>query len=229
MALPTTNLSLDDIYQESTPGWAAAESLGNISYKSWAQGPLGSNTYTYNGYGMDGQGGGVPVGGNVIYNFPPLDSTVPDPTSFAEFKGNQYYFDGTTFDIKYSYNNTLNNILFPPPPVINDVNVQVDCYDYNGVYIVHNSFNITANGGTSQGAITIPGFTANSSPLVSNVYWSIQINTDPSNTISNIAFSVNGTTVYNAGGGGGNFTWQSGGASQGYTNSAGIVYDVTIT
>jgi len=228
MALPSTNLSLNAIYQESTPGFSTSESLGGISYNSWAQGPLGSSTYTYNGYGMDGSGGGVPLGGNVIYGFPDLSGSIPDPTSFAEFQNNQFYFDGTTFDIKYSFNNTLNNSFFPPPPVINDVVVQVDCYDYNGVYRVHNSFAINANANSSQGATTIPGG-ATTSPLVDNVYWSIQVNTNPGNTISNIAFSVNGTVRINVGGGGGSFTWQSGGASQGFTNSSGILYDVYIT
>ena len=229
MALPSTDLSLNDIYQESTPGFSTSESLGGISYNSWAQGPLGSGTYTYNGYGMDGSGGGVPLGGNVIYDFPDLSSSIPDPTSFAEFQNNQFYFDGTTFEIKFSYNNTVNNIPFPPPPVDNGVTVQVDCYDYNGVYMVHNTFSINANGGTSQGAISIPGFMANTSPLVDNVYWAIQVNTIPGNTISNIAFSVNGITRINVGGGGGSFTWQSGGASQGFTDSSGILYDVYVT
>jgi len=228
MALPSTNLSLNAIYQESTPGFSTSESLGGISYNSWAQGPLGSSTYTYNGYGMDGSGGGVPLGGNVIYGFPDLSGSIPDPTSFAEFQNNQFYFDGTTFDIKYSFNNTLNNSFFPPPPVINDVVVQVDCYDYNGVYRVHNSFAINANANSSQGATTIPGG-ATTSPLVDNVYWSIQVNTNPGNTISNIAFSVNGTVRINVGGGGGSFTWQSGGASQGFTNSSGILYNVYVT
>ena len=45
----------------------------------------------------------------------------------------------------------------------------------------------------------------------------------------NIAFSVNGTTVYNAGSAGGSFNWTSAGASQGYTNGSGIVYDVYVT
>jgi hypothetical protein len=228
MALPSTNLGLDDIYQESTPGFSSSESLGGISYNSWAQGPLGSATYTYNGYGMDGSGGGVPIGGNVIYNFPDLSSSVPDPTSFAEFQNNQFYFDGTTFDIKFSYSNTLNNSFFPPPPVINDVDVQVKCFDYLGVYRVHNDFSINANASTSQGATQIPG-SVTTSPLVDNVYWDIIVTTAPGNTISNIAFSVNGTTRINVGGGGGSFTWQSGGASQGFTNSSGILYDVTVT
>jgi hypothetical protein len=232
MALPSTNLSLDDIYQESTPGYGSSLlSFGDVSYPSWPEGNLGSQTYIFNPYGMDGTGSGAPLGADVIYNFPILDRSVPDPVSFAEYLNNQYYFDGTTFDIKFSYNNTLTNPppVPPNPPIINDVNVQVDCYDYNGVYTVHNSFAINANASTSQSAITIPGFNANTSPLVENVYWSIIVTTDPNNTISNIAFSVNGTTRINVGSGGGSFTWQSGGASQGFTNSAGIVYDITVT
>ena len=228
MALPSTNLSLDDIYQESTPGFTpSSESLGGISYNSWAQGPLGSNTYTYNGYGMDGSGGGVPLGANVIYDFPDLSSSIPDPTSFAEFTNNQFYFDGTTFDIKFSFNNTVNNIPFPPPPVDNGVTVQVDCYDYSGVYKVHNTFSINAQGGTSQGATSIAQ--PNPCPLVDNVYWAIIVNTFPGNTIGNIAFKINSTTVINVGGGGGSFTWQSGGASQGFTDMSGILYDVYVT
>lgn len=229
MPTPSGQISIDDLFQESTPGFTGAESFGRIAYESWAQGPLGSSTYTSNGFGGDGSGGGVPAGGNAIYNTgAPLVRGV-DPINLANYSNKYYYFDGTVYDIKYSYNNTLFNTFFPPPPIVNDINVQVDCYDYNGVYSVHNSFNITANASTNQTPITIPGFTANTSPLVENVYWSININTNPGNTISNIAFSVNGTTVYNAGGGGGSFTWQSGGASKGLTNSSGIVYDVVVT
>jgi len=228
MPLPSIDLSLDAIYQESTPGFSTSESLGGISYNSWAQGPLGSVAFPYNGYGMDGSGGGVPVGGNVIYNFPDLSSTIPDPTSFAEFQNNQFYFDGTTFDIKFSFDNTLNNTPFPPPGIFNDVTVQVECYDYNGVYPVHNSFAINANAGTSAGAATIPGG-ATASPLVDNVYWAISVTTQGGNTINNIAFSVNGTVRINVGAGGGPFTWTSTGASQGFTNGSGILYDVYIT
>lgn len=229
MPTPSGPISLNDLYQEGNPGWSTQESFSDITYDSWEQGPLGSGTNLYNGWGNDGSGFGAPVGANVIYNVGGALQKGVDPINFGNYTNKYYYFDGSVFDIKYSYNNTLNNILFPPPPIINDVNVQVDCYDYNGVYTVHNSFAITANGGAIQSAITIPGFTANTFPLVENVYWSIIINTDPSNTISNIAFNINSVTVYNAGSGGGSFTWQSVGASQGYTNSAGILYDVVVT
>jgi hypothetical protein len=229
MLTPSGQISIDDLFQESTPGFTGTESFGRIAYESWAQGPLGSNTYTSNGWGGDGSGGGVPVGGNAIYNTgAPLQRGV-DPINLANYSNKYYYFDGSIYDIKYSYNNILTNTFAPPPPIINDVNVQVDCFDYNGTYTVHNSFAINANAASNLPSTTIPGFTANSSPLVESVYWSIQINTTPGNTISNIAFSVNGTTVYNAGGGGGNFTWQSAGASNGLTDGAGIIYDVYVT
>ena len=229
MPTPSGQISLDDIWQEPNPGWTGAESFGRIAYESWAQGPLGSNTYTSNGWGGDGGGGGVPVGGNAIYNTgAPLQRGV-NPLNFANYSNKYYYFDGTVYNIQYSFTNNVPNIPFPPPPVINDVNVQVWCYDYNMTYQVHPSFNFNAPGGIGVGPSQIPGFTANSYPLVENVYWQVQFNTNPGNTIGRIDFYINGTNVYTAGGGGGGlFTWQSPGAARGYTNGTGIVYDVQV-
>lgn len=229
MPTPGGPISLNDLYQEGNPGWSAQESFSDITYDSWEQGPLGSGTNLYNGWGNDGSGFGAPVGANVIYNVGGALIKNTDPINFGNYTNKYYYFDGTVFDIQNSWNNTLANSPVPPPGVDNNVTVQVDCYDYNGVYTVHNSFAIAANASTSGGPFQIPGFTANSYPLVENVYWSIIVNTNPTNTISNIAFNINGVNVYNAGGGGGNFTWQSVGASAGLTNSSGITYDVVVT
>lgn len=229
MPTPSGPISLDDLYQEGNPGWSTQESFSDITYDSWAQGPLGSGTNLYNGWGNDGSGFGAPVGANVIYNVGGGLTQSVDSINFGNYTNKYYYFDGTVFDIKYSWNNTLANSPAPPPGIDNNVNVQVDCYDYNMVYPVHTSFAITANALTSGGPAQIPGFSPNSYPVVENVYWSIMINTNPTNTISNIAFNINGVNVYNAGGGGGTFTWTSGGASAGLTNSSGILYDVVIT
>lgn len=225
MPTPSGQISLDDIWIEPNPSWTSSESFGDIAYDSWAQGPLGSNTNSWNGWGNDGGNSG----NDVIYNVGGYLQQNVDPINFANYSNKYYYFDGTNFDIKFSYNNTLTN---PPPsppnpPINNDVNVQVDCYDYSNTYSVHSSFNINAPANSSQAATPIPGGVTNS-PLVENVYWSIIVNTDPNNTISNIAFDVNGTT-FNIGGGGGSFTWQSAGASRGLTDSSGILYDVTVT
>lgn len=229
MPTPSGQISLDDIWKEPNPGWTGAESFKDIAYYSWAQGPLGSNTNSWLGWGNDGSGGGTPIGANVIYNVGGGLTQSVDPINFANYSNKYYFFDGTVYDIKYSYTNNVPDIPFPPPPINNGVDVNVNCYDYSGTYAVHPGFSINAPGGTnSGGTATIPGFNPNTYPLVENVYWSVNITTNPGNTISTIAFLINGSTVYTAGSGGGNFTWQSGGASKGLTNSSGIVYDVQI-
>lgn len=226
MPTPSGQISLDDIWIEPNPSWTSSESFGDIAYDSWAQGPLGSNTNSWNGWGNDGGNSG----NDVIYNVGGYLQQGVDPINFANYSNKYYYFDGTNFDIKFSFNNTLSNPppVPPNPPVNNDVNVQVWCRDYSNTYNVHNSFAINANASSSQSATQIPGGVTNS-PLVENVYWEISINTIPGNTISNIAFSVNGTVKVNAGGGGGSFIWNSGGASRGFTNGSGILYDIYVT
>lgn len=227
MPTPSGQISLDDIWQEPNAGWSTSESFGNVAFDSWAQGPLGSNANSWNGWGNDGSTMVIPVGADVIYNVGgPLQRGV-DAINFGNYSNKYYYFDGTIYNIVYTYNNTLVSTI---PFIDNDVSVQIDCYDYSGVYTVHPSFAINAVNNTQTFVpIQIPGFITNTHPLIENIYWSINVVTNPTNTITNIAFSVNGTTVYNAGAAGGSFTWQSGGASQGYTNGSGIVYDVYIT
>ena len=234
MALPSTGLSLNDIYEESLPGYNHPDPLSftAVTYLNWTEGNAGafgaSQTVLFNPYSMDGTPS-APLGADVLYGFPILDAGV-DPTNFGEFRGQQYYFDGTTFDIQFSFDNTVNDIPFPPPPIDNGVNVEIKCYDYNMVYEVHPQVNINAPGGASVGAASIPGFQANTYPLVENVYWEIVVTVpDPNTTITNIAFQVNGTTRKNVGPAGGTFDWQSAGASAGVTNGTGIVYNIYVT
>ena len=234
MALPSTDLSLNDIYEESLPGYNHPDPLSftAVTYLNWTEGNAGylgaSQAVLFNPYSMDGTPS-APLGADVLYGFPILDAGV-DQTSFAEFQNQQYYFDGTTFDIQFSFDNTVNDIPAPPPPIMNGVNVEIKCYDYNMVYEVHPQVNINAPGGASVGAASIPGFQANTYPLVENVYWEIVVTVpDPNTTITNIAFQVNGTTRKNVGPAGGTFDWQSAGASAGVTNGTGIVYNIYVT
>lgn len=234
MALPSTDLSLNDIYEESTPGYNHPDPLSftAVTYLNWTEGNAGafgaSQVVLFNPYSMDGTPS-APLGADVLYGFPILDAGVNE-TQFGEFQNQQYYFDGTTFDIQFSFDNTVNNIPAPPPPIDNGVNVEIYCYDYNMVYKVHPDVIINAPGGATVAAAQIPGFQANTYPLVENVYWEIVVNVpDPNNTITNIAFQVNGTTRKNVGPAGGTFDWQSAGASAGVTNGTGIVYNIYVT
>ena len=230
MPTPGGPISLDDLWQEPNPGWSSQESFSDITYNSWEQGPLGSNINIYNGWGNDGSGFGAPIGANVIYNVGGGLTQSIDSINFGNYTNKYYYFDGTVFDIQFSWSNPLTNPppVPPAPPVNNDVNVQVVCKDYNMVYNVHSNFSINAVASSSGGPLQIPGGVTNS-PVVENVYWEIIVNTIPGNTISNIAFSVNGINRINVGSGGGTFTWQSAGASAGLTNSSGILYNITVS
>jgi len=234
MALPSTDLSLNDIYEESTPGYNHPDPLSftAVTYLNWTEGNAGafgaSQVVLFNPYSMDGTPS-APLGADVLYGFPILDAGVNE-TQFGEFQNQQYYFDGTTFDIQFSFDNTVNNIPTPPPPIDNGVNVEIYCYDYNMVYKVHPDVIINAPGGSTVAAAQIPGFQANLYPLVENVYWEIVVTVpDPNTTITNIAFQVNGTTRKNVGPAGGTFDWQSAGASAGVTNGTGIVYNIYVT
>jgi hypothetical protein len=227
MATPSGLITLNDIWIEPNPSWTTSESFSAITYNSWAEGPLGANTYAWNGWGNDGG----TAGADVIYNAGGYLQQGVDPINFAGYSNKQYYFDpANLIDITFEYNNTVSNPppVPPAPPIENSVIVDVACYDSTGTYTVHQGFTINANASSQQGVAQIPGGVTNS-PLVENVYWAITVTTVPGNTLSNIAFKVNGTTVINVGYGGGSFDWNSSGASQGYTSSGGINYDVYIT
>jgi len=91
MALPSTDLSLNDIYEESLPGYNHPNPLSftAVTYLNWTEGNAGafgaSQAVDFNPYSMDGTPS-APLGADVLYGFPILDAGV-DPTNFGEFRG----------------------------------------------------------------------------------------------------------------------------------------------
>jgi hypothetical protein len=227
MPTPSGQITLNDIWVEPNPSWNTSESFSAITYNSWAQGPLGASTYAWNGWGNDGGTNGA----DVIYNAGGYLQKGVDPINFANYSGLYYYFDQfSNIDITFESDNTVSNPppAPPAPPIDNGITVEVFCYDSTGTYNVHNSFVINAPASTQQGIQSIPGGSAGC-PFVENVYWEIIVSTLPNNTITNIDFKVNGTTRISVGSGGGSRTWTSTGASQGYSVSSGINYEVVVT
>ena len=57
MTTPSGPISIDDLYQETTPGYGTSNlSFGDVCFDSWEQGPLASGTNIYSGWGNDGSG-----------------------------------------------------------------------------------------------------------------------------------------------------------------------------
>jgi hypothetical protein len=234
MATPinTTDVAVSEL--QTAPGGSTTSnmSFSDMAQPGWNQGTKGSNTYPYYCWGLGyGTAGG---GTDCIYGLTPLSGSVP-PFGIGLFRGLVYWFDGSTYDIKYQYSNAKANPPGPPspiPPTANDVQITVDSYDSSNTYMVFPTFSINAPANTSGGPFPIPGFVADSYPLVRDVYWAITVQTDPVFWPGgSIQVQVNGITVFSGGLGAGttNITWQSGGASSGSTNASGITFNFVIT
>lgn len=234
MATPinTTNVAISEL--QTAPGGSTSSnmSFSNMAQPGWNEGTKGSTTYPYYcwGLGYGTAGGGI----DCIYGLTPLSGSAYPPFGIGLFRGLIYWFDGTTYDIKTQYNNSKLGPPFPPPipPSANDVQITLDCYDSSTNYTVFPTVPINAPANTSTSASQIPGFMADTYPLVRDVYWAITVQTDPVFWPGgSIQVQVNGTTVFSGGLGAGanNITWQSGGASSGSTNSSGITFNFVIT
>jgi hypothetical protein len=104
--------------------------------------------------------------------------------------------------------------------------------DSSSTYDVFAPFSINAVAASSLSSTTIPGFIANSSPLVRNVYWFVDLQTDPVFWPGGtLVVQVNGSTVYSGGisAGSSSVSWQTSGATSGSTNSSGILLDFDVS
>ena len=233
MATPinTTNEALSEL--QTAPGGSTPSNyrFSLAARDGWNLGVLGANTttgyYTW-GYGYGGGGGYL----DAIYGLTPPTTGTNPPIALSSWKGLQYYFDGSPFDIQFSWTNNLNIPGPPTPPSANDVNIDFTFYDSSLTYSVTfgspiMSINATAQG--SQAASQIPGFIPDTFPLVKDVYWDVRATTDPVNWAGGqLIIEINGTNVLNTGltNGANNFDYTSG--SAGATNGTGILIDFLI-
>lgn len=229
--ISTTNVKLSEL--NTAPGGSTGGNMRfvNMAEPSWSQGPVGSNTYAYYTWGM----WGTTAGDDIIYGL----TAAAGPYKLSHFRGKQYWFDGTTFDIQYRWANTLGIPGPPTPPTSNDVSIEVVLTDsllnysiFGGPNTPPNFFfsiNAPAQGG--QASQQIPGFAQDQYPLVAKVYWIIRVNTDAINFGGgSVDFSINGTLVFTSGlaPGQNDFDYTSGGAQAGTTDGSGILLDFSI-
>jgi hypothetical protein len=230
----TTNVGLSEL--ETAPGGGATPvGFATSGRRPWNEGNQGSQTvgfYTW-GYGF-GSGGGYL---DPIYGLnPPTTGTNP-PLSLGDWKDLQYWFDGTTFDIKVKWQ----NLLAPNPPG-DEVDIQVVITDSTGNYSIFRQspnsppnyeFSVNMPGGASQALIQIPGFQADSYVLAKNLYWYIEVAAGPNFGGGTLTMDINGTGVLSTALAPGPFTgdlydWNSAGGA-GETNSAGCEIEFTVS
>jgi hypothetical protein len=240
----TTNVKVTEL--QTAPDGGGSFSGNNYRFQlaarqGWNEGVLGANTYTglYTwGYGFGSGGGNL----DSIYGLTPPTSGTDPPLALGDWRGLQYYFDGSTFDIQFKFDNQLTAPppLPPPapPPFANDVNIDFVITDSSRNYSIAGGpnsppnfmFTFGAPAGASQGLQQIGGFVPDVFPLPTDVYWIMRVTTDVMFFGGgSIDLEINGNPVLSAGltGGVNDFDYTNG--SAGLTNANGIELFFTIS
>jgi hypothetical protein len=224
--ISTTNVALSEL--ETAPGGSTYSNMrfANLARPGWNESYLGSSAFANFTWGLDGTSSGA----DAIYGLTPTSGQF----SLDQFKGLQYYFDGSPFDITYEFINNLNPPPGPfPPPNANDVTIEFVITDSALNYSIFGppgntppnfflSFGMPAN--TSSGSAQIPGFSPDQFPLVRDVYWIVRASCDVFFGGGALSIEINGTGVLNSGlsPGFNDFDYTVAGAASGLTNSTGI-------
>jgi hypothetical protein len=225
MAVPTSNIALTDIYAESNGGYSSGEvSMLSQSFFSYFAGPNGSNSVAFNAWG-EGEGSGL----NRIYGLSAKTSNY----AFQDFSGKTYFYDNSTFQVTLAVtNNKTNPPPFPPPPVDNAVNVNVELWDSSF------SFQYLAGGGMAMapGTYGPSAVSQTNDPIIFRGYWKVTISgANPSFAGGTANLSINGTSKFTgqgvaAGPGGTTFDSNTYGTEdvQAYGGYTGLYFDVTV-
>lgn len=230
----TTNVGLSEL--ETAPGGGNQPvSFQTSGRKGWSEGNLGDQTTPYFTWGYGNGGGGGYL--DAIYGLNP-PTTGSAPLELGDWRGLQYYFDGTDFEITVAYTNN-----FTTPP---DGDVIVDIYITDSaqawsiftnplpVLAPGTPINVNMPAATSQGAAPWAGFQPDVFPLVKNVFWQIDVVTpDAAFPGGTITFDINGSNVLSdtlpPGANTTTFDYTSAGAVRGNTDASGIDLVLTVS
>ena len=191
MAIPSTNIRLaNDIYGEANGGYSSGQvSLNDISFYSYFAGPNGTNSISYNAYGK-GENSGL----NRIYG----TNAAANPDDMGDFSGVTYFYDNSTYQVTLSVtNNKTNPPPFPPPPVDNAVNVNVELWGEGF------SYQYLAGGGMAMapgtyGPIAVSQPTGD--PIIFRGYWKVTVSgANPSFAGGTCNIVINGNTKLTGG------------------------------
>ena len=224
----TTNVGLSEL--ETAPGGATTPvSFATSAKRGWNEGIQGSQTV---GFFTWGYGNGSSGNLDPIYGLTPPTTGSNPPLELSDWRGLQYWFDGTPFNIKLKYANNL-----APNPPGDEVDIQMVITDSTGNYSIFRqtpnsppSYEIFVNmaGGQSQPSTQIPAFQTDSYVLAKNLYWYIEVAAGPNFPGGTLTMDINATNVLTTGLPGGPFAtdlydWI--GNTAGLTNSGGCAIE----
>jgi len=227
MAVPSSNISLaTNVYGEANGGYSSGQvSLTDVSFFSYFAGPNGTNSIAYNAWGV-----GENTGLNRIYG-----TTYHSSGNYAinDFAGLTYFYDNSTYQVTLSVtNNKTNPPPFPPPPVDNAVNVNIELWGQAF------SYQYMSGGGMAQapGTYGPSSVSQTNDPIIAIGYWKVTVGgAGPSFAGGSCNISINGTSKVSGGSvpsGPGGATFNSG--TYGTANVAsyggftGLYFEVTV-
>lgn len=163
MAVPSSNIKMSDIYGEANAGFPPSDLAASDLFKrSYFEGPNGSNTISFNGWGQYG----ATSGADRTY----LINAGNTNNNFYQFAALQYYFDNIVYA---NYVDLVNNLVAPSPPNPPDENdLQVYCYlwDSTKTYL-YSQFQTLLFAGGSASQI----FSNTTEPMIAIGYWEVII------------------------------------------------------
>lgn len=229
----TTNVALTEL--ESAP--LANPYTGTLSFLisgryGWNEGAFGSATYgNYTwGYGFGASGGYA----DPIYGLTPPTTGSNPPLKLSDWRGLQYWFDGTTFNITIKWQNNL----APNPPgdeIIIDFGIADSSLNYSifgGPSPPNYQLNLNMPGGASQAQTQIPGFSTDSYVLAKNLYWFVSVSAGANFPGGTVAMTINTANVWTQVFSPGPFSndyYDFGSGSAGVTNSFGCNIEITVS
>ena len=232
MTIPSSNISLpNDIYGEANGGYTSGSvSLQDVSFFSYFAGPNGSNSITYNAWGVSEN-----TGNNRIYGttYHPSSSGRFD-YKMSEYANLVYFYDNSTYQVTLNVtNNKTNPPPFPPPPVDNSVNVNIELWDDTFTYQYLGGGGMAMAPGTYGPSSVSQPF---GDPIIFRGYWKVIINgANPSFAGGTADLSINGVSFFTgqsvaSGAGGTTFTSSTWGTADvtSYGGYIGLYFDVTV-
>lgn len=222
----TTNVALTEL--ETAPGGATPSNFNfaTSGRREWSVGIRGSGTFSLFTWGY-GNGTGSTL--NPIYGLTP-PAGVGAPLELSDWRGLQYWFDGTPFDITLKYQNNNTPVI---PPRADAIDVQMVITDDTGNFSIFDgtsppnyAINFNAAAGQSQAQQQIPAFQADQYVLARYLYWYLEINGGPDYPGGSMDFSINGVGVATINLPGGPFfgllaNWTDAGSQAGETDASG--------